>query len=646
VSLSLLDLILGRPLASSEDRKEKIGALQGVPIFGLDALGSAAYGPEAALTVLLALGGLGLNYILPITLAIIALLGVVYFSYRQTIPAYPHGGGSYTVASENLGTFPGLLAASALMIDYILVVAVGISAGVGALVSGVPSLQPHTLGLCLAILLVIALVNLRGLRDTGLAFLVPTYAFIGTMLAVLAWGLFKAVAGSGHPIPVVAPPHFGPVHEAVAAWLLLKAFSSGCTAMTGVEAVSNGVAIFRAPADKNAQGTLTIIIGLLMVMLAGIAYLCHAYQIGATPPGQPGYESVLSQLTAAIAGRGIFYYVTMASILLVLSFQANTAFSGFPRLCHSIARNSYLPHSFARRGRRLVFSQGIALLTLLAAGLLVLFGGVTDRLIPLFAIGAFLAFTLSQAGMVAHWKRKSGRHARYSMIVNGLGAIATAITTLVVVVSKFAEGAWITLLVIPALIATMYKVKQHYDELEAETTKRTPLSTQKLAPPLVVVPVGGWSQIAHRNLRFAMMMSTDIIAVHVDNGEGRENLSALWKEFVEEPARRAGLPVPQLTILKSPYRFIIAPILRFVLELERTHPDRFIAVVVPELVEKHWYQYFLHEQRGKILSLLLIFRGNQRISIINVPWHLDATPTSEKISRELKAVTEEKQNAA
>lgn len=609
-----------------------------MPIFGLDALGSAAYGPEAALTLLLGLGALGLNYILPITLAIIALLAIVYFSYRQTIPAYPHGGGSYTVASENLGVFPGLLAASALMVDYILVVAVGISAGVGALVSALPVLQPHTLSLCIGILLLIALVNLRGVRDAGLAFMFPTYLFVGSLFTVLGWGVWKTIASGGHPTPAVPPPHLGPAHEALAAWLLIKAFSSGCTAMTGVEAVSNGVGAFRDPADKNAQRTLSIIIGILMVLLAGIAYLCRAYHIGATPPGQPGYESVLSQLTAAVAGRGIFYYVTIGSILLVLSLQANTAFADFPRLCHFIAQNSYLPHAFTRRGRRLVFSRGIVVLTILSGALLILFAGVTDRLIPLFAIGAFLAFTLSQAGMVAHWKKKGGKHAKQSMIINGFGALATAVTTIVVAVSKFTEGAWITLLVIPAFILTMYKVREHYEERETEISKRTPLSTEHLVPPLVVVPIGGWSQIAHRNLRFALMMSPDIIAVHVDNGENREDLPGIWRDFVEEPTRRAGLPVPQLKILKSPYRFVIGPVLRFVLELERDHPDRNIAVVVPELVEKHWYQYFLHEQRGKLLSLLLIFRGNQRISIINVPWHLDTQAASEQVKHQIKAL--------
>src|SRR6266550_1563449 len=400
--MNILDLLVGKPLATSEERAEQVGPLQGIPIFGLDALSSAAYGPEAALTLLIPLGLLGLNYIIPLSAAIIALLTIVYFSYRQTIAAYPGGGGSYTVARYNLGARPSLLAAAALLTDYILTAAVGISAGVGALISAVPSMQRHTLSICIGILIVVTLVNLRGVREAGVVFMVPTYLFVGTLFIVIGGGLIRTLLSGGHPTPVTPPPPPPTVTEAVSYWLLLKVFSSGCTALTGVEAVSNGVKAFREPAVKNAQRTLTVIILVLAVLLAGISYLVKVYGIAATDPGRPGYQSLLSMLIAAVFGKGYFYYLTMGSILFVLSLSANTAFADFPRLCRAIAQNNYLRHAFGYLGRRLVYTYGIAVLAVLCGGLLILFGGVTDRLIPLYAVGAFLAFTLSQSGMVVH----------------------------------------------------------------------------------------------------------------------------------------------------------------------------------------------------------------------------------------------------
>ena len=386
--MSFVDLLLGKPLATSDERAEEIGASAGIPIFGLDALSSAAYGPEAAMTLLIPLGAAGVAYILPVSLSIVLLLTIVYFSYRQTIAAYPGGGGSYTVASENLGTHTGLLAAAALMIDYILVAAVGISAGVGALVSAAPQLQPHTLAICLAILLIVTIVNLRGVREAGVVFMIPTYAFLGSLLIAIAIGVTKSVLASGHPIAVAAPPASlaGPLVASMSLWLMLQVFSNGCTAMTGVEAVSNGVRAFRAPTVPNAQRTLTVIIGLLAVLLAGIAYLVRAYGIQATDPGAPGYQSVISLLVAAVAGRGLFYYFTIGSVLVILSLSANTAFADFPRLCKAVSHDGYLPHSFGYRGRRLVYSQGIIVLAILSGILLIIFQGVTDRLIPLLSL--------------------------------------------------------------------------------------------------------------------------------------------------------------------------------------------------------------------------------------------------------------------
>ncbi len=348
--MNMLDLLVGKPIRTTDERAEQIGPTQGIPIFGLDALSSAAYGPEAALSLLIPLGLLGVRYIVPISAAIITLLVIVYFSYRQTIAAYPSGGGSYTVARFNLGAPAGLLAAAALLADYILTAAVGISAGVGALVSAVPSLLPHTVSLCVGILIAITILNLRGVREAGTAFAVPTYLFVGTLLITIVAGIFRVFVSGGHPTPVVPLPPPPAVTEAVSYWLLLKVFASGCTALTGVEAVSNGVKAFREPTVKNAQRTLTVIIFLLAVLLAGISFLVKTYGIAATDPGQPGYQSVLSMLTAAVFGKGFFYYLTIGSILVVLSLSANTAFADFPRLCRAIAQNNYLPHVFGYRG--------------------------------------------------------------------------------------------------------------------------------------------------------------------------------------------------------------------------------------------------------------------------------------------------------
>ena len=624
---SIIDVLLGRPLASDEARAEQIGAAVGVPIFGLDALSSAAYGPEAALTLLIGLGAAGAAYIVPISASIIVLLSIVYFSYRQTIAAYPSGGGSYTVASENLGAFAGVLAGAALMIDYILNVAVGISAGGGAMISAVPKLQPYTLTFCLCILLFLTLVNLRGLRETGLIFMAPTYLFVGCLLTVIVIGTWKTVVHGGHPLPVLPLPKLPPPVEAMSMWLLLKAFASGCTAMTGVEAVSNGVQAFREPRTKTARATLTIIIACLIVLLAGIAYLVRAFAIGATRPGEPGYQSVLSQLTLAVTGRNIFYFVTMAAILIVLCLSANTSFADFPRLCRAIAENSYLPYPFTLRGRRLVFNYGVYALVLFAGILLITFKGITDRLIPLFAVGAFLAFTLSQAGMVMHWKKKGGAGARSSMLINGVGAVATGITVCIVVVAKFTEGAWVTVLLIPSLMFLMFAVRHHYARILRETAAREPANLHGIAPPIVVLPLHHWSRVDEKALRFAYTLSNEVHALHVapeeEPGEQtKDELLAVWKDYVEKPAREAGLNPPELVIARSPYRMVLSPILEYVLELENRHPKRMVAVLVPELVERRWLYYLLHNQRATALKLLLYLKGNRRIVVINVPWYL------------------------
>ncbi|HNB71840.1 MAG TPA: APC family permease [Acidobacteriota bacterium] len=622
--MSWFDVLFGKQLASHEEEEQRVGTIAAIPMLGLDALGSAAYGPEAALTLLLPLGVLGLSYILPITLLIVFLLFVVYLSYRQTIAAYPTGGGSYTVARRNLGVKFGLLAAAALLLDYVLVVAIGISAGVGALVSAFPSFQPYTLTLCLAILGLIAFVNLRGVRESGMAFILPTYLFVTMMFVVIAIGIVKTLASGGHPTAVAPTPHLHATLGTASLWLLIHSFSSGCTAMTGVEAISNGVMAFQEPRVVKAQRTLTAVIIILTVLLIGIAFLVRAYGIGATEPGSKGYESVLSQLVAAVIGRGFFYYVTIGAILSVLALSANTGFADFPRLCHIIAQGGYLPYSFASRGRRLVYSQGIYVLTALAAFLLILFGGVTDRLIPLFAVGAFLAFTLSQAGMVVHWWRLKGKSAWLNMTINGAGALATGVTLFVVLIAKFTEGAWVTLFLIPAMLSVFAAVRRHYHSVALEVSCPRPLDVSDLRDPVVIVPIREWNKMAHKALRFALKLSPDIFGVQIRAAERMDDLNSQWKQFVEDPVSRAGLPVPHLVVLESPYRRTLNPLVDYVLEMRDRYPDRQIAVLIPELVEFRWYHYLLHNQRAQVLKALLLLKGGQRVIVIAVPWHLSA----------------------
>jgi amino acid transporter len=625
--VNIIDLIVGKPLKTGDERAEQIGPVAGISIFGLDGLSSAAYGPEAALSLLIPLGLLGLRYILPVSLAIITLLIIVYVSYLQTIAAYPSGGGSYTVARFNLGASASLLAAAALLTDYILTAAVGISAGVGALVSAVPSLQPHTVSLCVAILVVIMVLNLRGVHDAGIAFMIPTYLFVGTLLVLIVGGVVRVVMSGGHPAPISPLPEPGPATTAVTFWLLLKVFASGCTALTGVEAVSNGVKAFREPGVKNAQRTLTAIIFLLAVFLAGISYLVKAYGIAATDPGQPGYQSVLSMLLSAVFGKGVFYYVSIASILLVLSLSANTAFADFPRLCRAIALNNYLPHVFAYRGRRLVYTYGIAVLAVATGFLLILFGGVTDRLIPLYAVGAFLAFTLSQAGMVMHWFKNRAPHWLRNVFINGLGAFVTGITVLVVLVAKFTSGAWITVIFIPLLIFFFRAVRRHYHAVTLATWTTSPVEPANYkTPPITVVPVDRWSRVTKQALEFASRISSDIIAVHVQSADSGEMLRDVWPRYVETPFNAAGQQPPTLTLLPSPYRLVIVPVVQYILKLSKENPERRIVVVIPQLVENEWFEYFLHNQRGRLLEWALLAQGNQRIFTVSSPCYLSDQP--------------------
>jgi amino acid transporter len=619
---SIVSALFGRPLATSESRKEEITVLTGVPVLGLDALSSASYGPEAALAVLIPAGILGLEFMPGIIGVILTLLAMLYLSYRQTIAAYPNGGGSYIVAGENLGRRAGICAAASLLLDYILNVAVGISAGIGALESAIPWLLPHTLAACLVMLVLLTIVNLRGVRDAGTAFGLPTYTFVGTLLIAIGVGVWRSAMSGGHPTAIVPTPSVMNSTKAVAFWLLMRSFASGCTAMTGVEAVSNGVPLFAQPKVRRARATLTIIVVTLAVLLAGIAYLSRVYHIGAMNQEQPGYQSVISQMVLAVSGRGLFYYVTIASVLCVLVLSANTSFADFPRVCRLLAEDDYLPDAFAHRGRRLVYSTGITVLAIVSGVILILFRGITDRLIPLFAVGAFGAFTLSQAGMVAHWWRKRGPGWHVSILINAVGAIGTTVALVIIVIAKFAEGAWITLIIVPGFIVLFLAIHRHYLRVMRDIKAPSDFEPFKTQPLTVIVPIQGWNRVTERALRIALQISNDITAVHICTAQSPGGLPSAWNNHVVGPAEEKGVEPPRLKIITSPYRRFLQPLLDFVEEVKKEKPDRLIVVVIPELVQTRWYEYLLHNQRAALLKVRLFLQGGERVIVVNTPWCL------------------------
>jgi len=436
------------------------------------------------------------------------------------------------------------------------------------------------------------------------------------------------LAAHGHPVALSAPPP--PIDaakiETYSKWLLIfllmKAFSNGCAAMTGVEAVSNGVTAFKEPRSGNANRALTVIIAILIVLLLGLSYVAKMYGVTAMNPDVHNYQSVLSIEVAAVFGRGWFYFLTMGGVLAALSFSANTAFADFPRMARAIAVKDYLPHVFILKGRRLLFSHGIYALTGFTALILILFNGVTDRLIPLYAIGAFMAFTLSQAGMVKHWhKTTDAPHRHLKMFINGLGSLATGVSLLVILVTKFIYGAWVTALLVPFLIWVMMAVKRHYTRVHFETEDPTPLRLTGLEAPIVVIPMARWDKITEKAMRFGMLMSPTVKVLHVDSDDS-DALGLVWEAMVLAPVRENHMPEPELVTVKSSFRTIISPLMDYVLKLEDDNPGRKIAVLLPELVVKHWWENLLHNQRVQLLKLLLLLKGNQRIVVVNIPWYL------------------------
>jgi amino acid transporter len=631
-------LVFGRRLANREQQQRKIGTFEAVPAMGLDGLGSSAYGPEAALTILMPLGTTSLAWFGWVMAPIVVLLLILFASYWQTIRAYPNNGGAYVVSKENLGTQFSLLAAAALMVDYVLNVAVGISAGVGALVSAVPGLHAYILPLCLGILGLITVVNLRGTLDAGRVFALPTYVFVGSFAVIIGAGLFATFTSGGQPRPILPPPPLPRATEAVSLWLLLRAFSAGCTAMTGVEAVSNGMSDFREPVVTQGRRTLSAIVAILGLLLVSIAYLATCYRIGAMDQTKPGYRSVLSQLASAAVGNGVLYYIAIGSLLCVLTLSANTSFVGFPRLCRMVAADGFLPKAFAIAGRRLVYSAGILYLAVVAGLLLFVFGGITDALIPLFAIGAFLTFTMSQAGMVMHWRRtmraspaevSHGHSNRAHLWINGVGAATTGVALVIIVVAKFKEGAWITVVVIPAVVVLLRTIHSYYINLERRTRETAPLQLHDTRPPIVLVVMESWKKLAYKALNMALALSPDVIAVHLlhlagpDEEEHRRELEKQWKVCVESPVRAAGLTPPRLMLLPAAHRAIHEPILKLARKLETESGGRRIAVLIPEMIKLRWYQYLLHVDRARRLRAKLLKCGDPQMMVVDVPWYWD-----------------------
>jgi amino acid transporter len=609
--------LLGRPLATSEARDERIGAAAGVPVLGLDALASASYGPEAALTAMMAagvaaphaLGGMVAGYLL--------LLAGLFLSYWQTIAAFPDGGGAYTVARRNLGERAALVAAAALCTDYVLNVAVALSAGAGAIVSVVPALHPWALTLTLGLLALLTIVNLRGVRAAGLAFRLPAYAYLTSLGLVIGFGVVHVWLSGGSPRPASPVLRAGP-GTAVGLWLWLRAFAAGCTAMTGVEAVSNGVPLFREPRVQLARRSLAIISISLGLLLVGIAQLARVYAIHATAPGTGAYESVLSQILRAVAGRGVVYDVSMASVLAVLALSANTSFADFPRVCRLLALDGYLPADFAHQGRRLVYADGILLLAGFAFVLLVAFGGVTDRLIPLFAVGAFLAFTTSQIGMAAGRREDGRRNRAAARLISAAGAALTSVVLAVIVVTKFAEGAWLVVIVMPMLVWVFQRVRRHQDELTRLEAQPDPVRLDTLGPLVAVVPLTRLDRTAESALRFATTIAADVYAVQVLADEpGVDDLGSTWRQEVEPAARATGRRAPALVVIRSPFREFYGPLMEWIDALAARESTRTIAVIVPELVVRRWYDVFVRG-RPTLLKGLLAMRGNPRIVVINV----------------------------
>ena len=596
--------VVGKPIPSSLAHHERLSRVTGLAVLSSDPLSSVAYATEEILRVLVLVGAGALGLASPIALVIAAILAIVVFSYRQTLYAYPSGGGAYIVAKDNLGEAPALIAAAALLIDYVLTVAVSIAAGVAALTSAFPQWHINRVELTLFFVALLMVGNLRGIRESGRIFAAPTYFFVVTILALIGMGVWHGLTGTIHPF---APPASTSPPETLTLFLLLTAFSNGCTAMTGVEAVSNGVPAFRPPEAKNAAATMLMMAVLSITMFIGITLLAHAYHVFPTDQ-----ETVVSQLARGVFGsRGLPYYAVQAGTMLILVLAANTAYADFPRLASILARDRYLPRQFMNQGDRLAFSNGIVGLSALAAILLVVFRGDTHALIPLYMIGVFVSFTLSQAGMVVHWRRLRGAGWRTSAAVNGVGALVTGVVLLVVAVTKAFEGAWIIMLLIPLNVLLFRMTRVHYDGVAAQLTL-TGWQSRGPRHNTVCVPISGLQRAVVEALDYAKALSNDVRAIYVNvDPVATEQLKSNWTQYGD------GLP---LVILESPYRSLMEPLLEYIEQAAAQHPDGYVTVVLPEFVPARWWHHLFHNQRALLIKGALLFKP--RTVVTSVPFHL------------------------
>ena len=598
--------LVGRPIPSSLAHDQRLGKATGLAVLSSDPLSSVAYATEEVLRVLM-VGGLAAMSLAPVVALLIALLLiVVVLSYRQTIYAYPHGGGAYRVSKENLGQYAGLSAAAALLIDYTLTVAVSVAAGVAAITSAFPSLHISRVALGLSFIVLLALANLRGVRESGRLFAVPTYGFIGLMLTLITVGIWRVFSGSP-PVPPPVEPLDTFNTGTLTTFAVLTAFANGCTAMTGVEAISDGVPAFEPPESKNAAATLTLMAMIAVTMFIGISYL--AYTIGAVPSAR---DTIVSQIGRAVFGSDtVLYYGLQFVTMAILVLAANTAYADFPRLASIVARDRYMPRQFMNQGDKLAFSNGIMALSIAAGGLIWVFDGDTHQLIPLYMIGVFLSFTLSQTGMFLRSRRLRPAGWRRSATISGFGAALTSVVLVIVALTKGPEGAWIVIVLIPVIVGVFRKTKTHYDEVAAQLTLRdwTPPARRT---NIVLVPISGVQRAVVHALRYAESISTDVRAVFVnDNTEQIAALRREWEVWGE------GV---QLIVLESPYRSIMQPLLEYIAAIERERTNAYITLVLPEFVPSHWWHHLLHNQRALLIKGALLFRPN--IVVTSVPFHL------------------------